>query len=86
MASLPCIVDIRCEKHKHEVSSVVGERLIADLERMEQDGIYGGRRNGSRVRDRYAPALHEGDEEEAIRLDERDRKIRFMSPSQVSSL
>jgi hypothetical protein len=86
MASLPYIVDIRCEKHKHEVSSVVGERLIADLERMEQDGIYGGRRNGSRVRDRYAPALHEGDEEEAIGLDERDRKMRFMSPAQVSSL
>jgi len=35
--------------------------LIADLERMEQDGIYGGRRNGSRLRVRYAPALHEGD-------------------------
>jgi hypothetical protein len=86
MASLPGIVDIGCEKHKHEVSSVVGERLIADLERMEQDGIYGGRRNGSRVRDRYAPALHEGDEKETIRLDESDRKRRFLGPSQVSSI
>ena len=86
MARLPYIVDIGCEKHKHEVSSLVGERLIADLERTKQDGIYGGRRNGSRLRDRYAPALHEGDEEEAIRLDETDRKIRFMSPAQVSSL
>ena len=32
---------------------------------MEQDGIYRGRRNGSRVRDWYVHALHEGDEEEA---------------------
>jgi len=36
-----------------------------DLERGEQDGINDGRRNGRRIRDRYAAALHEGDEEES---------------------
>ena len=36
-----------------------------DLGRMEQDGIDGGRRNGGRIRERYAAALHEGDEEES---------------------
>jgi hypothetical protein len=36
-----------------------------DLERREQDGINGGRRNGRRIRDRSAAAQHEGDEEES---------------------
>ena len=36
-----------------------------DMERMEQDGIDGGRRNGSRVCDRYAATLYEDDKKEA---------------------
>ena len=35
-----------------------------DLERREQNGINDGRRNRRRIRERYAAALHESDEEE----------------------
>jgi hypothetical protein len=38
---------------------------MMDLERRGQDGINGGRRNGRRIREWYAAAQLEGDEEES---------------------
>jgi len=50
---------------RHQLGQLFAEGLIMDLERMEQDGIDGGRRNGSCVRDRYAATLYEDDKKEA---------------------
>ena len=38
---------------------------MMDVERREQDGINDGRRNGRRIRNRYAAAQLEGDDEES---------------------
>ena len=50
---------------RHQLGQLFAEGHIMDLERREQDGINDGRRNGRRIRERYAAALHEGDEEES---------------------
>ena len=50
---------------RHQLGQLFAEGFIMDLERWEQDGINGDRRNGRRIRERYATALHEGDEEES---------------------
>ena len=50
---------------RYHLGQLFAEGLIMDLERKEQDGINGERRNGSHIRERYATALHKGDEEES---------------------
>lgn len=71
---------------RHQLGQLFAEGLIMDLARREQDGIIGGKRKGRRIRDRYAAAQLEDDEEESIRPDQSDRKKRFLSPAQVSSI
>ena len=50
---------------RHQLGQLFAEGHIIDLERREQEGINDGRRNRRRTRERYAAALHEGDEEES---------------------
>jgi len=50
---------------RRHLGQLFAEGLIMDLERKEQDGINGDRRNGRLIRERYATALHEGDEKES---------------------
>jgi hypothetical protein len=50
---------------RHQLGQLFAEGHIMDLERRELDGINDGRRNLRRIRERYAAALHEGDEEES---------------------
>jgi hypothetical protein len=65
VAMIPGPVDENnIELRRHQLGQLFAEGHIMDLERREQDGINDGGRNGRRMRDRDAAALHEGDEEE----------------------
>jgi hypothetical protein len=60
-----CIDEKNIRLRRHQLGQLIAQGPIMDLERRKQDGINGDRRNGRCIRERYAAALREGDEEES---------------------